>query len=228
MQVLEDFDEASKALPAAFPNLKGLVLGDAITDADLEHLRHLGHLLPQLCSVEMNGCDSVTDIGLSHVAHLTALTRLELRGADGISDCGMACLSWLPALHTLTLTSTDVTDAGVLSVLRLPALRSLDIRDCWGITAASLVKLLSHDSDVAKKAASDAVCGHNSENVLAAGALPRLVALLAHSSANTADSAVAALARLAVTVARCGFILNGRLPAAPAAAAVACVARCAE
>lgn len=200
LQVEKRFEEAFKAFPSTFPNLQGLVLGSEATDGDLVHLCHLGRLLPHLRSLKLAACAAVTDGGLRHVTQLTALTELWLVGAQLVGNDGMACLSPLTALHTLNLSGTAVADGGVARALRLPALCFLDIDRC-PVTAACLIGLLDHDLSAAQEGAASAIACLSTRaqvaQTVAAGAVPRLVALLAQPSERSAAAAAVALRRLA-------------------------------
>ena len=57
---------------------------DKITDTGLQHVA----LLTQLASLGLDECDKITDTGLKHVAQLTHLTSLDLGYCEKITDTG--------------------------------------------------------------------------------------------------------------------------------------------
>ncbi|XP_064402126.1 uncharacterized protein LOC135347926 isoform X3 [Halichondria panicea] len=70
----------------------------------------------------------VTDLGISHVSHMTSLQVLTLSRTK-LTDEGMPCLMALTGLHELSLDNTLVTDAGVMCLSSLTRLDVLSLSD---------------------------------------------------------------------------------------------------
>jgi len=87
----------------------------AIGDDDLAHLKGL----TALQTLDLSGCERVTDAGVAHLKGLTALQTLELNFTE-VTDAGLAHLKGLTALQSLGLTGCDkVTDAGVADLKKV-------------------------------------------------------------------------------------------------------------
>jgi internalin A len=116
-------------------------LGDGIKDADLELIAQLNNVE----SLDLSGCQGITDEGLKILGGLTSLKRLDLGGPDRsdtvaaprITDAGLKHLEPLTRLTLLSLAGTRVTDAGLV---HLKGMKELEILDLGGtkITDAGL------------------------------------------------------------------------------------------
>lgn len=126
--------------------------GDHLDDEAMAPLARLTQLQMLEIGVRPYESNTVTDVGLAHLAGLRQLTYLGLHAFDGVYGEGLAHLSGLRrlealelsytnvdddslrhladlrALRTLSLQHTRVTDAGLVHLSRLPALRTLDLR----------------------------------------------------------------------------------------------------
>ncbi len=95
-----------------------------ITDADLEHLKHLSTL-------EDLDLDTVpiTDGGLVHLKTLQSLKSLSIaknpNNPGRIRDDGMAHLKSIPSLEHININNNDLTDKGLAHLAQLPNLRAL-------------------------------------------------------------------------------------------------------
>ena len=114
--------------------------------------------LAQLTSLNLRGCDKITDTGLEHVAQLTQLTSLDLRSCAKITDTGLEHVAQLTQLTSLNLSGCyKITDTGLEHVAQLTQLTSLDLYDCGNITdtglehVAQLTQLTSLDLSVCYK-----------------------------------------------------------------------------
>ena len=97
--------------------LKTLVSSGRITDEALEQISKLEHL--EL--LHLSQAAQVTDRGLAHIAKLTNLQSLRLEGGGQrdcmrITDEGLVNLYGLKNLGFLSLNSTEVTQAGIVSL----------------------------------------------------------------------------------------------------------------
>ena len=78
-------------------------------------------------SLDVCGCEQLTDTGLDHVAQLTQLTSLVLCGCDKITDTGLQHVAQLTQLTSLDLSfCKKITNAGLENVAKLLQLTSLD------------------------------------------------------------------------------------------------------
>ena len=137
-----DFAGVAALTDAALESLRGLAhlvslnLHNikSITDAGLEPLEHL----PQLERLDLS-VSSVSDAGLAHLEGLTQLNFLNL-GRTRVGDAGLAHLQGLSQLETLWLNETEVGDAGLACLRGMKKLRSLIV---WHskVTDAGLVHL---------------------------------------------------------------------------------------
>jgi hypothetical protein len=94
-----------------------------------------------LTALNLQGCSTLTDAGLTKMGCLTALASLNLSECPGITGAGIA--GWdLPALTSLQLqNSPAVDDAGVASVAGLTGLRSLNLKQCKRVGDAGLAAI---------------------------------------------------------------------------------------
>jgi internalin A len=100
------------------------LLGDAITDAGVVHLKGLQNLTS--LSLE---CAIVTDSSVRTIGGMKNLVDLELSGTR-VTDDGLVRLGNLKSLERLHLSGcTAITDAGVGGLKILPSLRELYLRD---------------------------------------------------------------------------------------------------
>ncbi len=133
-------DEMLAQIIELFPNVVSLNLSgcEEITDAGLAHLKEL----TQLTDLNLVWCHLITDAGLAHLARLTQLTSLNLFGCALITDAGLAHLARLTQLTDLNLVWCHlITDAGLAHLAGLAQLTSLNLSDCALITDAGLAHL---------------------------------------------------------------------------------------
>ena len=100
--------------------------------------------LPRIASLNLNGCDKMTDPGLlQHVAILTQLTKLHLGSCRKITDTGLKHVAQLTQLTRLDLSGDEdfpskITDTGLEHIAQLTQLTSLNLRSCDKITDTGL------------------------------------------------------------------------------------------
>ncbi|MDF1597868.1 MAG: hypothetical protein P1T08_17445 [Acidimicrobiia bacterium] len=122
-----------------FPSLRELGLrACGLVDDELAKLIHLPDL--QVLDISANRPSRyqlmrediqptgglITDIGLRHLSHLTALRQLDLGGLD-FSDVGVGSLGPMERLESLGLSATDITDKGLRRLPKQPALTALEL-----------------------------------------------------------------------------------------------------
>jgi len=98
---------------------KILLIGQAITDSKLEHVKGLTNREGLQLRETL-----VTDAGLEHLKGLTNLKELHLWDA-AVSDAGLVHLKAMTKLEMLGLKGTDVTNAGLKHLRELTNLRTL-------------------------------------------------------------------------------------------------------
>lgn len=85
---------------------------------------------------------SLTEVGVSRLRGLTALTSLDLGFCQGVGDGALESLARaLPGLRSLGLHGCGVTDAGVGHLRAVTALGSLDVSCCGDVTGRGLAAL---------------------------------------------------------------------------------------
>ncbi len=110
--------------------------GDA-TDATLQDI---ATRFPNLRSLDLSDCKTISDAGLAHLSTLP-LQSLDLSHCYSITNEGLAHLSGLP-LHSLSLKFNTITNEGLAHLRSLP-LRSLNLAQCDKITDEGLAHLAS-------------------------------------------------------------------------------------
>ncbi len=123
-----------------------------VTELDLSRCDAHVSNLTNVTSLNLSGCDGLTDVSLSHLSDLTYLAVLNLSGCDGLTDVSLSHLSDLTNLAELNLSGCDgLTDVSLSHLSDLTNLASLDLSGCYRLTDASL----SHLSDLTNLASLD-------------------------------------------------------------------------
>lgn len=118
----------------ALVGLEALALGGAVAAPGA--MRVLLGSLPALRTLDLSG-SSVSDADL---CALLLLDSLDLAGT-AITDASAPTLMGCPRLSTLVLSRCAVTDRLVFALMEHPALRSLSLFDCEGISAGSVAQM---------------------------------------------------------------------------------------
>lgn len=120
-------DHQIQEIVAKCPNLQEIYLQNCIdvTDKTLESFTKLD----KLRIFNLNGCSEITNKGLEFLAKLPNLQELYLRSCKDITDQGLESLANLNLLK-LDLSSTQITDKGVLKLGNLTNLLWIDLRYC--------------------------------------------------------------------------------------------------
>jgi Sec-independent protein translocase protein TatA len=122
------------------PNSLDLSGCERITDAELLALNNLNALK----SLNLSGCCNITDAGLLALNNLTALESLNLSHCSRLTDAGLLALNNLTALESLDLAwCHNITDGGLYHLNSLTTLQSLNLSGCDNITDAGLDHLSS-------------------------------------------------------------------------------------
>jgi hypothetical protein len=127
------------------PSLRGLELGYATTDEDMENVKEL----IRLERLNLFGA-GITDAGLANVRNLKGLRDLNLYDVRGVTDAGLENLAGLTQLRTLNLSNVPVTDRGLRHLTNMAELTHLflsgtRITDAGLDNVKGLGKLLSLD-----------------------------------------------------------------------------------
>ncbi len=83
----------------------------------------------------------ISDTGLKNITNMTELTTLDLGGCNAVTDQSLANIGKLSNLRSLNLAYCKVTDLGLLYLKNLTNLISLDLGGCDQITDAGLANL---------------------------------------------------------------------------------------
>ncbi len=119
-----------------------LEVSNSVDDADLSELARLRGLTT-LHTLNLNGCEQLTDAGLSHLKGLTALQKLDFFKCEHLTDAGLAHLKSLTKIKSLTLGGCKrLTDAGLIHLGTLTALQTLDLSGCNQLTDSGLAHLI--------------------------------------------------------------------------------------
>jgi F-box/leucine-rich repeat protein 14 len=126
--------------PTLYPSLvkRGI---NRVQVLSLKHnLFSLVNAIPDLTSLNLSGCFSVTDTGLNMAfcRDLPCLTTLNLSFCKQVSDMGLGCIAQhLKNLKELQLggTQLNITNRGLMAIsVGLKKLKSLNLRGCHGIS----------------------------------------------------------------------------------------------
>ncbi|CAL4182766.1 unnamed protein product, partial [Meganyctiphanes norvegica] len=137
-----------------------------------EALRHVAQGLPNLKSINLSFCASITDSGLKYLARMTSLREINLRSCDNISDIGIAYLAeggsritaldvsfcdkigdqsmvhisqGLFTLKSLSCSACQISDEGIHRIARtLHELHTLNIGQCVRVTDKGLQLISEH------------------------------------------------------------------------------------
>jgi len=134
--------EQMKAI-LVFPTLESLTLeGPDVTDELTPQIAELTSLTSLALRNTLIG-----DKGIAHFTTLKSLKVIDLRVSSQVSDASMETLAKLPALRAVRVNHvTNLTDAGITGLLAIPQLTELDIRNCRGITEAGIEQLAKKDT----------------------------------------------------------------------------------
>jgi hypothetical protein len=134
-------DEGIAALPR-FPSLRELMPMD-VPDTGY---RHIGRC-ERLDSLVLMYCRETTDAATEHIASLPSLTKY-FASYNRITDRTPEILSGMPSLEEITFDScAGLTNAGVVTLARLPRLRTLRVESMPKVTA-DVVKAFGNGVEV--------------------------------------------------------------------------------
>lgn len=126
--------------------LKGLKL-ERLTLRDLPDVNdsamELFTDLPELKRLYLHELSSVGDDGLSNLASLKSLELLDIWSISGMSDATVEVIAALPNLKELGIRSTSITDASIDSLLAMPKLQTLTLKDNAQVSSKGIEKLKS-------------------------------------------------------------------------------------
>lgn len=116
-----------------------------------EVLERVGHMCPQLRTLDISGCHQVTDNGLLCMLQAGGppLTQLQVNHSPALTDHALALVTQrCPQLHTLGVAYCPrLTEQSLLELSKnCPALQWLDVSGCssWSESALALFSTLPH------------------------------------------------------------------------------------
>ncbi|XP_063222238.1 F-box/LRR-repeat protein 14 [Bacillus rossius redtenbacheri] len=132
-------DEALRHVSAGLPELKSINLSFcvSISDGGLKHLARM----PSLREINLRSCDNVSDAGLAHLAEGgSRVTSLDVSFCDKVTDQALHHVSQgLFNLRQLSLNACRVSDDGLCRIAKtLHELEVLNIGQCSGVTDRGL------------------------------------------------------------------------------------------
>lgn len=113
--------------------------GESLTDVGLAHLAKL----QALKNLSLWRCKKITDSGLAHLAKLQALKKLGLWYCKKITDIGLVHLAALQGLESLVVIECEkITNKGLVHLAALPNLQFLMLNGCDKISDDGLASLV--------------------------------------------------------------------------------------
>jgi ankyrin repeat protein len=131
-------DAALSALPR-FPALRELMPMD-VPDAGFRHIGRCAELEGLWCMY----CRDTTDVATRHLAGLSRL-KTYYAGQTKITDRSLEILSRMPSIENLEFWNcSGITNAGVVLLTSLPALRAISVDACRQVTPDALAAFPAH------------------------------------------------------------------------------------
>lgn len=101
--------------------------------------------LPALEKLYLHELSSVSDEGLRSLGNLKSLKVLDIWSVPQMTDASVEVIATLPELKELSIRSTGVSDAAVDTLLAMPKLHTLVLKDNGSLTDEGLKKLATKD-----------------------------------------------------------------------------------
>ncbi|XXG51970.1 hypothetical protein AAC387_Pa03g0410 [Persea americana] len=111
-----------------------------------ETLERIGTLCPELRSLDVSLCPSITGVGIGGIGkYCTKITELRIDWCRGVRNLGSDLQ--FSKLEVLMASASGIEDAGLEMIGRgCQRLRILHVKDCYGVTKEGLRQLLKSDS----------------------------------------------------------------------------------
>jgi cell wall assembly regulator SMI1 len=126
---VKEFESSQRMIDASLVYLRGMVKMERLTLNDMrvigDGLRHLAEM-SQLKALQICGC-MLTDVALSHLPVLPALTMFNLSSSTGCTDAGLECLTRLESLEHFSPNGPPIASPGLRHLAALRSLRHLDL-----------------------------------------------------------------------------------------------------
>jgi hypothetical protein len=125
-----------------FKKLTYTIVSSTLRNKKLEQISTNNTLQQNLTTLNLSGCNNITDEGLQQLTQLKNLTTLDLSGCKQITDGGLNNLAQLTKLTTLDLCGCElITNAGLNNFAQLTKLTTLNLCNCYKITDAGFKSL---------------------------------------------------------------------------------------
>ena len=139
------YDDALRFISLGLPNLKSINLSfcASITDSGLKYLARM----PNLREVNLRSCDNISDIGIAYLAEGgSRVTSLDVSFCDKIGDQALVHISQgLFTLKSLSCSACQISDEGIRRIARtLHELDTLNIGQCVRVTDRGLQIISEH------------------------------------------------------------------------------------
>ncbi|MFO0811642.1 MAG: hypothetical protein U0796_00375 [Gemmatales bacterium] len=122
-QWLSELSKCNKLKYVLINQTKGRIDKGAITDMGVGRLARLG----KLRELHLHSCSQVSDDGVRLLSSVPGLTNLVFSGSSKLSDKSLRALGQARDLRELGVSSSMVTDAGVVHLKNLQSLEVLDL-----------------------------------------------------------------------------------------------------
>ena len=163
--------------------------------------------LPQLTSLTMKNT-LIGNTGIEKLKEITTLRILDLRFSPLVTDEAMKVLASMENLRAVRLNGvSQLTDAGLYSVLQLPSLVELDVRSCQNVSGKGIEKFVGKSTLRMLKIGDQSV----SDSTLQTVARIEQLTGLAVQNSNITNDGLAALSALDlkdVTIEQCSAITD--------------------
>lgn len=135
-------DEALRFISLGFPNLRTINLSFcvSITDSGLKHLAKM----PSLRELNLTSCDNISDIGMAYLAEGgSRISSLDVSFCDKIGDQALVHISQgLFNLKSFSLSTCQISDEGVCKIAKtLHDLETFNVGQCNRLTDKALCSI---------------------------------------------------------------------------------------
>ena len=171
-----------------FPHLQSLTVeGPSVSDVIMPQIGKL----TELSSLAMRNT-LITNESLAELKPLKTLRIIDLRVSPLLNDSALNTLAEMQPLRAVRLLGVNISDRGVIQLLKLPQLSELDVRNCRGVTKTGIEALVGKTSLKTLKLGGGAM----GDETLAVVARLNQVTTLSLDNCPITDQGLAGLAKL--------------------------------